>query len=218
MAGFGAFGKIPALGDFFHVNTPKGFVSVWDAWLQEALLAAKGRLAAAWDETYMSAPIWRFTLPAGQAGPAAVMGILMPSVDRVGRQFPLSIVGGYTCADLPLTHFANRLTFEKLEQIALDALQNETSKDALENALGAVVPVVSGAGFFDGQKFAGDVAPDVMLAAQGLGQPGKAVWSCDLGNAHRLLRCNALPTAAEFGNLLNPMAAGWSNTPLERHA
>jgi type VI secretion system ImpM family protein len=93
MAGeFAAFGKIPALGDFFRLNPPPGFVPVWDSWLQAGLLAAHAQLGDRWDACYMSAPIWRFSLAAGLAGPAPLLGVMMPSVDRVGRQFPLTLV------------------------------------------------------------------------------------------------------------------------------
>ncbi len=45
----------------------------------------------------MEAPIWRFLLPAGACGAQAALGVWLPSVDRVGRQFPLAL-----CALAPL--------------------------------------------------------------------------------------------------------------------
>jgi type VI secretion system protein ImpM len=33
-AAFGAFGKMPSLGDFFRFGLPADFVSAWDDWLQ----------------------------------------------------------------------------------------------------------------------------------------------------------------------------------------
>lgn len=84
MMGFGAFGKIPSIGDFFRLDPPAGFVRVWDEWLQGLLLTGQGAHGPYWDGYYMTAPIWRFTLSPGLAGPEKVMGVLMPSVDRVG--------------------------------------------------------------------------------------------------------------------------------------
>ena len=59
MAGFGAFGKMPSAGDFFRLNTPGGFVRVWDAWLQQVMLEGQGAYGPGFDAHYMSAPIWR---------------------------------------------------------------------------------------------------------------------------------------------------------------
>ena len=64
-ASFGAFGKIPAMGDFFRLNLAQGFVEAWDEWLQAAMIDARARLGPAWTERYMTAPIWRFAVPPG---------------------------------------------------------------------------------------------------------------------------------------------------------
>ena len=92
-AGFGAFGKMPAVGDFFRLGPPAGFVEPWDGWVQQAMLTGQAAHGPGWDGLYMQAPIWRFTLAPGLAGPQAVLGVVMPSVDRVGRRFPLTLVG-----------------------------------------------------------------------------------------------------------------------------
>ena len=89
--GYGAYGKLPALGDFVRIGLGRDFVSAWDEWLQSGLLALSESLGEQWEALYMSAPIWRFSLQAGDAGPAPVSGVMMPSVDRVGRKFPLTL-------------------------------------------------------------------------------------------------------------------------------
>ncbi len=75
----------------------------------------------------MSAPIWRFTLDAGVAGPQAALGVLMPSVDRVGRQFPLTLAA--LLPGVP-AHPVAEDTFAALEELALDALE-DLPRDAL---------------------------------------------------------------------------------------
>jgi type VI secretion system protein ImpM len=40
---------------------------------------------------YLTFPVWRFLLPVGVLGSTAWTGVLMPSVDRVGRYFPLTL-------------------------------------------------------------------------------------------------------------------------------
>ena len=104
--GVGAFGKMPSAGDFFRLNAPPGFVRAWDGWLQQAMLEGQRALGPAWDDAYMSAPIWRFTLTAGLAGPHKAQGVLMPSVDRVGRRFPLTLMRALdTPGPAPHDHF-----------------------------------------------------------------------------------------------------------------
>ncbi|NJK42670.1 MAG: type VI secretion system-associated protein TagF [Aquincola sp.] len=82
-ARFGAFGKMPSLGDFLRMDLPSGFIDPWDRWLQEGILSVRASLGEAWQDCYFSAPIWRFNLSPGLAGAAAVMGVMMSSVEEV---------------------------------------------------------------------------------------------------------------------------------------
>ena len=44
----------------------------------------------AWLPAYLESPVWRFALPPGMCGDLAVLGLMLPSVDKAGRYFPLS--------------------------------------------------------------------------------------------------------------------------------
>ncbi len=87
----GFYGKLPCRGDFVGRQLSRDFIDVWDRWLQEGLEAARHRLGEDWLEYYLASPVWRFLLDPGIAGPAPVIGVLMPSVDQVGRYFPLTV-------------------------------------------------------------------------------------------------------------------------------
>jgi type VI secretion system protein ImpM len=87
----GLFGKLPARGDFVQLGLPGSFVRPWDAWLQQAMAGSQERLGDAWLPAFLEAPVWRFVLPGGMCGAGAVLGLLMPSVDRVGRYYPLTL-------------------------------------------------------------------------------------------------------------------------------
>ena len=87
----GFFGKIPSHGDFVTRNLPRDFLDGWDAWLQRAIAQSKSELGDAWLDTYLTSPIWRFVLVPGVCGEKGWAGILMTSVDKVGRYFPLTI-------------------------------------------------------------------------------------------------------------------------------
>lgn len=88
----GVFGKLPALGDFLARDLEPAFTGPWFEWLEGGLLAARAALGDRFQAAYMQGPVWRFALPAGIAGGRSVTGVLMPSVDSVGRGFPLALV------------------------------------------------------------------------------------------------------------------------------
>lgn len=86
----GLFGKLPAKRDFIAVNAPPAFLKVYEAWLQGGLTASRLALAGRWQEAFLNAPIWRFWIGQGLCG-QAVAGAFMPSVDGIGRYFPLTV-------------------------------------------------------------------------------------------------------------------------------
>jgi type VI secretion system protein ImpM len=87
----GWFGKIPALGDFVVRRLPQRFVQPWDEWLAKELFDAAEEWADAWPALYRRAPITCFSLSAGVLDEHTWCGVLVPSFDRVGREFPLTI-------------------------------------------------------------------------------------------------------------------------------
>ncbi len=91
----GLFGKVPARGDFVRTGLPGSFIEPWDAWLQRALDAARRAMGERWLPAWLDAPVWRFFLPPWVCGPGAVLGLMVPSVDRVGRYFPLTVAAVY---------------------------------------------------------------------------------------------------------------------------
>lgn len=90
--GQGGFcGKLPSRGDHLGLGLPRDFTAPWNAWLDATLPVVRAELGKRWHQAWMEAPIWHFALPGGQCGPHAVIGLWMPSVDRVGRMFPLTL-------------------------------------------------------------------------------------------------------------------------------
>ena len=85
----GWFGKLPGMGDFAHRRLPEAFRAVWDQWLQRGMSRLRDR--ADWTERYLEAPVWCFALGRQVAGELGWIGVLMPSVDGVGRYFPFAI-------------------------------------------------------------------------------------------------------------------------------
>lgn len=81
------YGKLPWTGDFITRNMDFSQCQLVDQWLS-AGMAALQDADTNWLESYLSAPVWSFCVPAGVWAEPAVCGALMPSVDRVGRYFP----------------------------------------------------------------------------------------------------------------------------------
>jgi type VI secretion system protein ImpM len=129
----GLYGKLPILGDFVSRRLPASFVQTWDAWLQEALCASREQLGSEWLEVYLTSPIWRFVLSPGNCGDKASAGILMPSVDKVGRYFPLTVAAILNEPEaLPNLFVTAAAWFDTLEHLALSALEEDVKLEEFD--------------------------------------------------------------------------------------
>jgi type VI secretion system protein ImpM len=156
----GFYGKLPSHGDFLRRRVSDQFVGVWDGWLQECLAASRAELGDRWLDIYLTSPAWRFACADGACGPAPLFGVMVPSVDRVGRYFPLTLVaelagnaspfiGSVTRAE-PFFRAAERLLIQTLESefIELDQFDGELIQlgDRLETIHVAPAVVLESAG------------------------------------------------------------------------
>ncbi len=132
----GFFGKVSSHGDFVTRRLPVTFTQGWDEWLQRSQQSALTALGDGWLATYLTSPIWRFAISAGILGEQAWAGIVMPSVDRVGRHFPLTIAVGIDGpADLLALREQHAAWFAQLETLALSSLEATFSLDGFDAAL-----------------------------------------------------------------------------------
>jgi type VI secretion system protein ImpM len=132
----GWYGKMPCLGDFASRRLPTEFIEPWDAWLQRSLAASRARLGESWLELFLTSPMWRFALTPGICGANAWAGLLIPSVDKVGRYFPLTFALELADAEADIASiFAAQAWFRALEQVGLAALDALFSPEQLESAL-----------------------------------------------------------------------------------
>lgn len=134
----GFYGKLPCRGDFLQRRAPMPFVDAWDPWLQECIHASKEQLQDAWLDAYLTGPVWRFVLDAGVCGEDRYAGILVPSVDRVGRYFPLTVVAQLQVGLCPLDVACGASAwFEAAEGLVIDALEAEALDiDAFDESIG----------------------------------------------------------------------------------
>jgi len=232
----GLFGKVPSHGDFVARRFPSPFREVWDAWLQDGIADSCAHFGAAWDEVWLSSPLWHFALGAGVADDGPVLGVLMPSVDRVGRQFPLTLA----CllpptTDLHATAAGAEAWFDHLDGLARSALAPDFDLETLDRQLIEGLPALSVCGpacpspspalpapppplpvaagglwypLDAGMTLAQGLAADLPLPDPGHATPCSYWWTEGLPGLPSLLaRWPGLPPAAAFRTLLVGMDA-----------
>lgn len=140
----GYFGKIPSKGDFVSRHLPNDFIQPWDQWLQNSLTESQEQLGNQWLDLYLTCPIWRFALCHGICGDSAWIGIFIPSVDQVGRYFPLSFALPVTSRNALIQLAAKEEQwFSQLEKVALTTLDIDANIDDLNVATDSISPPLS---------------------------------------------------------------------------
>jgi type VI secretion system protein ImpM len=171
----GFYGKLPMRGDFVGRNLAQDFILPWDEWLQRVLQAGQDGLEEAWLGHYLNSPIWHFVLGAGLCGPAAMVGVMIASVDTVGRYFPLVVAAPLAGRPVPaLAALAAAEWCGTAESVALGALDPDRGFADFESAVAALA------------------GPEEATAEIG---PGPAVAPIADGLATSLLRVTADPGA-----------------------
>lgn len=199
----GYFGKLPMRGDFVTRDCPAGFLKLWEPFLAAGLARAREDLSAAWEEAYMTMPVWRFYIEpvCSDSGlEAAIAGVMMANVDRVGRKYPLTLVnsvGEATAGQREPSEWFGRAEAVVLKTLADDA---------------------------DFERFQGDVAelpaptvwdlPDaprdevaVPASAHTQGQLRAGFWCMARGQSYAV-RSDGLPDEAVMQILVRPEGAG----------
>ncbi len=201
----GFYGKLPSHGDFLRRRVSDAFVGVWDGWLQACVAASRDALADRWLDVYLTSPAWRFVCAAGACGPVPIAGVMVPSVDRVGRYFPLTLV-----VELPPT--VNLVSvptdaesfFEKAEQLAVEALSaDRLDFDTFDRQVGLLGDDL--AGIAGGPQLVLDSAADAILTGA-----DPARWQLPIGSARRLGLAFQDVLGRRLGSLYNPLVIWWT--------
>ncbi len=135
------FGKVPSKRDFVAPYASRSFLNLWEKWIQGGMSASRQSLGDGWQAMFLKAPIWRFWLGAELCG-TTVIGAFMPSLDGVGRYFPLT---GFACSDEGTTILPPELNpqnewFLALEEFLLSTLDHGTTYEAISASLDALEP------------------------------------------------------------------------------
>ena len=139
LAGF--YGKVPARGDFVCLRLPRAFTEPWDDWIAAMLAASRETLGAAWLPAWLEAPVWRFALAPGLCGPQAVLGLMLPSVDRAGRYFPLSFAALFPAGMAEEAQDGDTAWLSRCETAGRAALDEDAGPEALLGLMGPLPAV-----------------------------------------------------------------------------
>lgn len=132
----GIYGKLPAHGDFIFRNLSPAFINQWDEWLQLYVSASREQIGDEWLDIYLTSPIWRFVLSPGVIDEKIWAGVIMPSVDRVGRFFPVSIVKPLASHQSVSNFlFSQQQWFQQVESYCLLALEGKMDADGLDTSI-----------------------------------------------------------------------------------
>jgi len=133
-------GKLPSSGDFLSRRIDPAFAGPWEQWLLAMLAGSRERLRERWQESFLSAPAWRFVLAPGVVSPGAWCGVLVSSVDSVGRYYPLTLVCRLEAAaldpDATLKALGN--WFAMAEMLATEALSPSIDIGAFDDSIAAL--------------------------------------------------------------------------------
>ncbi len=183
----GWYGKLPTVGDFASRRLDAGFIDPWDHWLGTGLQMQRDRLGDAWLEPFVQSPAWRFVLGPGVLpsldAQQVMAGVLMPSVDRVGRYFPLTVAGLIGRGPATAGEMESLLAWiDRIENTALEALQADWSIDELEQALAALPSPVSACNGSDALGAVRDGLFDVLDAGGGFVESAPVQTRSDLAS------------------------------------
>lgn len=210
MTTLGFYGKLASRGDFVSRALPQSFIGPWDSWLAAGLLASQTCLGAEWLKVYLVSPLWRFVLAPGVCGPDAATGVVMPSIDRVGRYFPLAVVA-------LLDHDTNPASlvggpdawFEQAEELLLSTLDSGATFESFNHGVDQLgVPPAErravDSRFAGLQRVAADEPHGRISALAEQACDGASLW---WGRGSQtispgLLRCQGLPATGDFAQFL----------------
>jgi type VI secretion system protein ImpM len=203
----GLYGKLPSHGDFLRRRVSDRFVDVWDGWLQECFAASRDVLGDRWLDVYLTSPAWRFAAAAGVFDDQPMLGLMVPSVDRVGRYFHLAVVAALTPErDVITTASAAEPFFAAAERLLIDTLAS-THVDF--NAFDR-----------DVMNLAGDLAACTLSQPAGLEAAAAGVlaetaaaasWQVPMADVSELTTVLAHLSARRIAELYDPVVLWWTS-------
>ncbi|VWX55992.1 Type VI secretion system protein ImpM [Burkholderiales bacterium 8X] len=201
----GWYGKLPGMGDFAHRRMPAALRTAWDRWLQGGLTRLRSRHEN-WTAHYLQAPLWCFVIGADVIGSKWWMGVLMPSVDAVGRYFPFTIVSELVAPPTELEGAALayvRQWWWRASKAAFEGLERDFDAKHFEARLHEL--------FMGDAAGRSELAGDAPTQPIALPDPGQSLWLTDPdGHAGQGMTSKGLPQDEQFEALFGCVPDGLS--------
>ncbi len=137
----GFFGKLPGAGDFVVRGFDRPLVTALTQWTDKLVGHLKLGAGDDWTTVFDRLHPVAWVADQGLCGSAPFAGLMRPSLDRVGRRYPL-IVGVSLPSDARVapTAAAGRAWFDYLEGLLYDAWSPGLGAEALAEALAEAPP------------------------------------------------------------------------------
>ncbi len=86
----GYYGKLPLSAEFIRCQASGAEIDELDRWLREGMYHAKSQLGSSWSKDFAQGDSWGF-LYVPRQGRRFLIGLLKPSQDKAGREFPFLV-------------------------------------------------------------------------------------------------------------------------------
>jgi len=150
----GLFGKLPARGDFVARGLNRDLIRSLEDWLLPLVQETRDLVGRDWAAIWQQAPAWRFWIGPGVLGGewqrefrgharsarGVITGVMLPSMDRRGRFFPLVLVLADSHARLmppPVLFAPDRRWYASCDRL-LYAARDGRDMDGVETDLATV--------------------------------------------------------------------------------
>lgn len=141
----GYYGKVPTHGDFVGKGLPRSFREPWDAWVQAVMNTSRQQMGEEWIQHYLTCPLYRFALTGGLCGEQAWLGVIIPSVDQVGRYYPMTLCRSLPGSGNPLEAMPKHSGwFGQAETLVMSCLADGFSLDAFDQRVQAMGQALNG--------------------------------------------------------------------------
>lgn len=234
------FGKMPQRGDFIARNMPRALQRPFEDWLIPLVQETRKELGADWTRYWRAAGAWRFWIGSEVLGGSwqrdmrragheqavqggAITGVLLPSADRHGRDFPLVVVLSDALARLmppPVTTPPDRGWYDLCDDLLYAARSGQditAVEAALDRLPGPILPegAEDMAPLLDQRALwaqihdraddgTGRIWQDIALADHQLAASHRSYWwqASRAGPAQRVLTLAGLPDSGSFAFML----------------
>lgn len=141
----GFFGKVPSQGDFVAAHFDRPLRELLDSWLQRSLEHQQHERGDSLKEAFARMPLWRFVMGPESGSRSAVIGVMAPSSDRVGRSFPFFLVARLANYRAPTRALcAQRQWFEAAERLLHEAVAPSGDLRLLDQQIQLLPPLEEG--------------------------------------------------------------------------